>query len=1191
MSLEGLLVRWTRDNNFRDLARQAEAGARISVTGLDAGSRVYLMAGLAHHLRWPALIITADGIRAEKIYEDCLSYFPGKEVHLLPGRELFITEELLAQSKENQQQRLYFLEKLRQKESGIFIAPVQAVLSKLLPPRQWYKLALTLVPGQKVRRDQLIGRLVELGYKRSPLIESRGQFSARGEILDVFPPGREYPLRIELFEDEVESIRLFNHLTQRSVEKLTEAAILPAHELIVTQEVFTRGEGLLVQELEQAVARLTAKGEGKTAAKLKEKTEEHLARLAEPGGLDLLYHYFYFFYGEGASLFDYLPRNFLVFIDDGDRVRKSSSELHQDLEGYRQNLFLQGELLPGQMAPLWKEEEIYPRHKGPLIACSLFPSMSHQRPTWEQIQIEAKGVPFYHGQWEMLAQEVRDWLNRGYQVNVLASGSHQVQALKEKFSELGLPAARAGGASDVGGQVLLREGGLQEGFILPSLGLVVINEQNLVPRQRKKRRLSRRSGEGVALRDYRELAVGDYVVHQQHGIGKYMGIHTLTVNDVQRDYLLIKYSGQDKLYIPVEQIDLIQKYIGEEGKAPRLHSLGGGEWNRIKNKVRSSVHELARELLSLYAARQAAEGYAYGPDHPWQAEFEVRFPYEETPDQLQAINDVKRDLEKKQPMDRLICGDVGYGKTEVALRAAFKVALEGKQVALLVPTTILAQQHFRTFRERFADFPLRVEQLSRFVPRAKQKSILEDLGRGRIDVIIGTHRLLSDDVRFHDLGLLIIDEEQRFGVRHKEKLKRMRLEVDVLAMTATPIPRTLHLSLVGVRDLSVIETPPENRYPVQTFVVEYSEQLIREAIQRELNRRGQVYFVFNRIEGIEAMARQLQKMFPQARLAVGHGRMSEAALERIMNDFLEGKYDILISTTIIEAGLDIPNVNTIIIYDADHFGLSQLYQLRGRVGRSNRLAYAYLTYRREKIVSETAQKRLQAIKEFTELGSGFKVALRDLEIRGAGNFLGAEQHGFMVAVGFDLYCRLLEEEVAKLQGRRREEVEEPPPQPRLDLQVSAYIPSSYVASQDQKIDFYQRIYALETEQEAEELLAELRDRYGPLPAEVENLLAVARLRILSQELGIENIQQQKTLIIIKFRSGININSAPLWKLMKDLRYKVALTRVEKKATLKLRVGEDGPLLERLEGFLRALRDSLREEAVSQPLLNNHERGS
>lgn len=1169
MILQALLGRWARESSFNHLRCSLDQSRyRAVVHGLEGSARAYFMAALAGSLKGPVLVVAADTARAEKIFDDLLAFMPRPEVHFLPSRELFVTGDLLSMSIDTLVQRHHFYEWASAAGSGIYVAPVEALLPRVVPAKTWRSLLPVLQPGLETGREKLLESLVELGYRRCPLVEGKGFFSVRGEIVDLFPPGRPEPVRIELFEDTIASIRTFDPQTQRSTGKVDRIRVLPAWELFLPASLYARGRENLRRETSRTVTRLR-RARDRVAGRLENKVEQHLLRLGQPGGLEMLAGYFPFFYGPGAVLWEHLPPGSLIIFDEPVRMEENAAALHRELIAQRGNLFLQGELLPSQLDPIWTLEEMLARLVHPAVAVSFFPG---GRFKGEEIHFAAKEMPHYHGQWELFYNDAERWLQDDFEIVVLASNTDGARSLTGLFREHALPARflseQAGPDPE---QFRVAVAGLGSGFVLPGLKLAVVCEANLVPRRRKKKRLVRR--EGVALGHYRELGAGDYVVHEQHGIGKYLGLSTLEINDVKKDFLQIKYRGTDKLYLPVEQVHLIQKYVGEEGKAPRLHSLGGAEWQRLKTKVKASVQEMARNLLALYAARETVSGYAFGPDHPWQGEFETRFPYEETPDQLRAIAEVKADMEQSTPMDRLVCGDVGYGKTEVALRAAFKAALEGKQVALLVPTTILAQQHYRTFSERFRDFPLQVAQLSRFVSASRQKDILEDLARGKVDIVIGTHRLLSADVRFHDLGLLIIDEEQRFGVRHKEKLKQMRLEVDVLAMTATPIPRTLHLSMAGVRNLSVIETPPENRYPVQTFVVEYSDQLVWEAFQRELNRRGQVYFVFNRVRGIEAMAAHLQELFPAARIAVGHGRMSERRLEKVMNDFLEERYDVLVSTTIVEAGLDIPNVNTMIVYDADNFGLAQLYQLRGRVGRSNRLAYAYLTYRREKMMTALSQKRLQAITEFTELGSGFKIALRDLEIRGAGNILGAEQHGFMVAVGFDLYLRLLEQAVRAL---RREPVQETvAPEPRLDLQVNAFLPSSYIASQDQKIDFYQRIYAVGDTAALKELETDLRDRYGQPPRPVHNLLTVARLRLLASRLGVDSIRQEQGLVVIRFARNIPAGEA-LWVVLRRHQGRVTLC-TGRKTILKMRAGGMGDavlpglvvLLEEVAGALES----------------------
>jgi len=1118
---ESLLNLWKDDETFRILNTRLTPRRRYRamVAGLDTGARTFFMAALGKHSEMPVLVIARDMARTEKLYAELAGFFPDR-VRILPPREFFMNTEVLSRSEDYQQMRLQFLEWLSGCSEGVYVAPLSAFLSKMVPPETWHNLTMSFRPGQVLDREKLIAHLTEIGYERSSLTETRGNFSARGDIVDIYPPGQQLPFRIELFDDIIQTLRLYDPTTQRSTGQLQEAVAMPARELIVTDQAYRRGEKLIRHTLDRAVSRLRKRGEKDAATKLDQEVNRHLARLAEPGGLDYLGSYFPFFYDQGASLGGYLSSRFLVFIDDSFAVNEAGENFRREFENYFSGSLLEQEMLGSTDKLLWKEEELIQRMPCPLISCSLFQGTGGLFKPDQSFHFESKSAPYYHGQWELFKNDYRAWLESGYQVYMMASSIDRGQNLLDQLSEQGLFTSRVdceqrqdNGSGSRSGSLSpppVIEGSLEEGLIIPSLKLALVTEHNLLPKRKKKKRLRHR--EGIRLSDYRDLSAGDYVVHEQHGIGKYQGLSTLEISGVKRDYLLLKYRGTDKLYIPVDQIGLIQKYSGGEGPSPRLHSLGGGEWQRLKNKANQAVEELARELLSLYAARQAAEGYSFGPDHPWQQEFETHFPYEETPDQLQAIKDVKADLEKPYPMDRLICGDVGYGKTEVAMRAAFKVVMEGKQVAILVPTTVLAQQHYRTFRERFEGFPVRIAQLSRFVPRSEQKEVIKDISAGKIDIVIGTHRLLSGDIRFNDLGLLVLDEEQRFGVRQKEKIRKMRLEVDTLAMTATPIPRTLHLSLSGARDLSVIDTPPEDRYPVQTYVLEYSDQLVLEAVQRELNREGQVFIVFNRVDQIEGFAEKIRKMFPEVSVAVGHGRMPETTLERIMADFQEGYYPILVCTTIIESGLDIPNVNTLIVYEADKFGLAQLYQIRGRVGRSNRLAYAYLTYRKDRIVNETAQKRLKAVKEFTELGSGFKIALRDLEIRGAGNILGAEQHGFITAIGFDLYCKLLEKAVAELKGKEPKQTVNP----RLELRLNAYIPSSYISSQAQKVDFYQRIYNAGSREELQEIEEELTDRYGSPPEPVGNLLAAGRARMLAAELGIALIQQQQRAFLIEF---------------------------------------------------------------------------
>ncbi len=1110
MLISELLALWVNDRKFSSLLERlkTDPAYRVEYHGLDGSGRNYFLSALAGYSGKKILLLTADQAKAEKAYADIDVFLPGS-VRLLPSRELFVNSEVISRSEEIQHQRLQFLQWLTSSSGGIFVAPVAALLSKNLPPETWHKLTIKLDLGSRINREQLITDLVERGYERSSLTETVGQFSARGAIIDLFSPGLGRPLRLELNDDLIESIRYFDPLSQRSSERHSSLLLMPARELIILPADYLQGEKRIRENLEKSLSRLRKRGDTETAVKLRQMVGDHLERLSHPEGLDLLSSYFDYFYSHGASLLDYLPEGSLLALEEADLVIQKADHLKKDLDKHDQESYAQGELLGRTTEQLWGIEDIFTRYEGPVISLNALSGSPGFLRTGESYSLEVKSAPLYHGQWGIFENDLHYWHKEHYQV-FLAAGSEErsnnLSALiREQLSD-SLTYTSLAGVPD-------------EGFIIPSLQLAVITEQNLLPKRKKKKRISKR--EGTLLSSYSELAVGDYVVHEQHGIGQFQGVHTLSVAGIERDYLQLKYRGTDKLYIPIDQVRQIRRYSGGAGTAPHLHSLGGSEWRRLKRKVNQSVEDLARDLLQLYAARQAITGYSFGPDHPWQQEFEAQFPYEETPDQLQAIADVKEDLEKNHPMDRLICGDVGYGKTEVAMRAAFKVVMEGKQVVILVPTTVLAQQHFRTFRERFNGFPVQVAQLSRFVPPLKQKEIIKNLAAGKIDLVIGTHRLLAKDLRLPDLGLLVIDEEQRFGVKQKEKIKKMRLEVDTLSMTATPIPRTLHLSLAGARDLSIIDTPPEDRYPVQTYVLEYSENLVCEAVQRELDRQGQVFIVFNRVAQIEAFADKIAKLFPSASVAVGHGQMPEVKLEKVMSDFQEGYYQILVSSTIIESGLDIPNVNTLIVCDADRFGLAQLYQIRGRVGRSNRLAYAYLTYQKDKLISETARKRLKAIREFTELGSGFKIALRDLEIRGAGNILGAEQHGFIAAVGFDLYVRMLDQAVALLKN-------EPPEtriEPSLDLKISAYIPSSYIPAQDQKIDFYQKIYSAGSLDELADIEDEMIDRFATPPDPVRKLLQVARIRIRAADAGIVLISHSKNGILLRFSASSRIDLA------------------------------------------------------------------
>lgn len=1158
----------------------ADQPYRALVTGLAGSAAAYFMAALVEKEAAKAVVLTPDLPAAERICFELESFLPG-QARFLPPRELFLGGEVLTRSAELQNRRVSFMQWLTGDESGIYVAPVAAFATKALPPESWNSMALTLEVGQKLDRQELLAMLVERGYERVALTDYRGQFSARGELVDVFSPALDQPIRIEFFDNLVENLRYFDPANQKTSGKAERVILFPARELLLPENTYLAGRETIAASLDRTQARLRKRGQGELAQRLLQKVERHLERLQVPGGLDLLSHYLPYFYIQEHCLLDYIPPDSLVFMEEPDKIAEKLDSLGKEILEYNAGSIIDAELFGSGQELLLRPEQVAGHIKGPIIACTSFLTTGGIIEPDSIVDFTSRATPLYHGQWPLLKNDLHSWHSEGYQTILLSESEERGRNIKELLEE---ETARHLNHNHMAGdnfcydpaKVVIETGSLEEGFIVNDLQLVVLTENNIIPRKRKKKTMLPARGKGLS--DYRELAVGDYVVHEHHGIGLYQGMHILEVNGVKRDYLLLKYRGTDKLYLPIDQVGLIQKYSGGAGQSPQLHSLGGGEWRRLKRKVDRSVEKLARELLSLYAARQAVAGHRFGPDHPWQQEFEMNFPFVETTDQLRAINDVKADLEKEHPMDRLICGDVGYGKTEVAMRAAFKVIMEGKQVAILVPTTVLAQQHLRIFTERFEAFPFNIAQLSRFLSPFKQKEVIADLAGGKIDLVVGTHRLLSKDISFKDLGLLVIDEEQRFGVRQKEKLRQMRLEVDTLTMSATPIPRTLHLSLTGARDLSIIDTPPENRYPVQTYVIEYSENLVLEAVQRELNRHGQVYIVYNRVQSIESFAQKLRKLFPQTEIAVGHGQMAGKILEKVMADFQEGFYQVLVSSTIIESGLDIPNVNTLIVYDADYYGLAQLYQLRGRVGRSDRIAYAYLTYRKGKAVSEEARKRLRAIKEFTELGSGFKVALRDLEIRGAGNILGSEQHGFIAAVGFDLYVKLLDQAVAELKNERPQERVNP----HLEIQVNAYLPSDYITSQAEKVDFYQRLYNALTLDQVKALEEELVDRYGSLPETALSLLKVIALRVLAADLGITNLEQQKTFIF-KFKPGLYENLLQALQKSSLAGEKVQI-KSENPLILEWKVLQpahtDHNLLERLVQLLQAMQDALKNLAAA-----------
>ncbi|MCD1261888.1 transcription-repair coupling factor [Paenibacillus athensensis] len=1106
--MQALIQAFSADADFQTIVSGIRNEMKEQlIAGLTGSSRQVMIATLARELRRPLFIVTHNMFAAQKIAEDLTEGLSAEDVLLYPSQELMATEEAAA-SPEMLAQRIDVLTKLARGYRGVVVAPFAGV-RRLLPVKAAFEDAqLPIRVGDTVELDEVLVRLSSMGYERVERVESKGEMSVRGGILDVYPLTSAHAIRIELFDVTVDSIRTFDVSDQRSIDKLEAVEIPPSREIQVDRK---RLQGAAQHAYELLQAQLEKMSDRQAKDRLLEGIGHDIELLREGQTFPGIYKYMSLLYTERHTLMDYLPKDTVLIIDEPARLLETAKQLERDEAEWTMHALQEGRSLPAfTLSKTY--EALLQRRPFPTLYSSLFLRQVPGIQPQNIVNFVCRVMQNFHGQMNLLKSEMERWKKNGSKVLLLASGEERVERVKRVFGDYQIEVPE------------IIDGNLQTGFELPSIHLVVITEGEIfTQKQRKARKVEKKLENAERIKSYQELKVGDYVVHVNHGIGKYVGIGTLEVGGIHKDYLHILYAGGDKLSVPIDQIDLIQKYVGSEEKEPKVYKLGGAEWARVKSKVRSSVKDIADDLIKLYAERQATSGYGFSADSAYQNEFEAMFPYDETPDQLRAIEEIKKDMEKSRPMDRLLCGDVGYGKTEVAVRAAFKSAIDGKQVAVLVPTTILAQQHYETFRERFSGYPFNIQVLSRFRSKKEQNEVMKGVKKGTVDVVIGTHRLLSQDVQFKDLGLLIVDEEQRFGVSHKEKLKRLKTNVDVLTLTATPIPRTLHMSMLGVRDLSVIETPPENRFPVQTYVVEYTNGLVREAIERELAREGQVYFLYNRVQGITQMADQISMMVPDARVTVAHGQMGEQELEKTILDFLDGEYDVLVSTSIIETGVDIPNVNTLIVHDADKMGLSQLYQLRGRVGRSNRVAYAYFTYQRDKVLTEVAEKRLQAIKEFTELGSGFKIAMRDLSIRGAGNLLGAEQHGFIASVGFDLYSQMLAEEIAK----RKQEIagEEALPEPewitQIDVQLDAYLPSDYIYDSMQKIEIYKKVAAIRTLEEADDLHEELVDRFGDPPLAVLNLLAVARMKVYGSQYRIETISQKGDDYQIKVHADQN----------------------------------------------------------------------
>lgn len=1017
----------------------------IQISGCVNTQKIHLLSGIGSGCGYK-LVVFSNEEKAKKAYEEYLLF--GEETYLYPARDLlFYYADIKGKTLTNRRMEvLRAIAEKKKEEPVTVITTMDAFLDGIISPDEIQKNRIHITGEDTVDLTKLEQDLTALGYERESQIEAPGQFAVRGGIIDVFPLAEEMPVRIELWGDEIDSIRMFDAKSQRSIENISEITIYPASENCF-------GNNGLV------------------------------------------------------SFLKYFPENeTLLFYDEPHRLQETAETVEAEYTESLKNRADAGMKEEGEeeLRVFQTKDIISEMNRYSGIGLTTLESKCGLFKVRSVYTVQAKGVNPYNNSFELLTRDLKRLKRNGYRVVLLSGSRTRAKRLAEDLRDYDLSSFYS---EDMQrevkpGEIMAAYGYASEGYEYPMLKFVVISESDIFGRKKKKKK--RKKYEGQRIQDFAELKPGDYVVHENHGIGVYKGIEKIEVEKIVKDYMKIVYAEGGVLYIPVAQMDLIQKYAGADAKKPRLNKLGTIQWGKTKSQVKKAVQIVAKDLVELYAVRQQSEGFVYGPDTVWQKEFEEMFPFEETDDQLQAIEDTKHDMESKKIMDRLICGDVGYGKTEIAIRAAFKAVQEGKQIVCLVPTTILAQQHYNTFVQRLKEFPVRIDLLCRFRSAAEQKKTIEDTKKGFVDILVGTHRVLSKDVVFKDLGLLIIDEEQRFGVTHKEKIKKLKENIDVLTLTATPIPRTLHMSLIGIRDMSVLEEAPNERMPIQTYVMEYNDEMVREAITRELARDGQVYYVYNRVNDIADVAGRIQSLVPDANVAFAHGQMKERELEDIMYDFINGDIDVLVSTTIIETGLDIPNANTMIIQDADRFGLSQLYQLRGRVGRSNRMAYAFLLYQRDKLLKEVAEKRLSAIREFTDLGSGIKIAMRDLEIRGAGNLLGEAQSGHMEAVGYDLYCKMLNEAVRQLKGGPEAETFTT----LIDLNVDAYIPEYYIKNEYQKLDIYKRIAAIESEEELEDMTEELIDRFGDIPKKVQQLLVIASLKSLAHSVYVTAIEQK-----------------------------------------------------------------------------------
>lgn len=1119
----------------------------ISLAGLTDSQKAHFVYATKFYTERPVLLITYNDIELKKAQNN-IAFFDDEDVLIYPKKEV-IYYDIDTMNKDITMERLNVYAKLYNSDKSLILTTIEALMQKTIQKDVLFSNVLQLEVGKAISLEDVRDALIHLGFERTDMVEGRGQFAVRGGIIDIFPLTTSHPIRAEFWGDEIDSIRLFDENTQRSIEPIKQISIFPVEEFLIDREKLDEIGDKILAENPSCVNDVETIKNGNYLTKLD--------------------RFFNYFYDKTSTLFDYISKDTIIFIDEPARIKSKCQSVEFENKEMIEQFLEKNKYVPGYISKMSTFVEMITELEARnIIYLERMDTNTHAKRNG--YSFNCREVNFFRSSVDIFLEEVQKEYSQGKKIVILAGTNSKARSIATMLLEHNVYAEFVEKEKiDLNDekQIIVTSGNLSEGFEYTELNLIVVAGESNVTKEKKRSYKPTAFTEGQKI-VFADLKPGDYVVHSVHGIGQYIGINTLVVDDKKKDYIKIKYKDDDILYIPTNQLETIRKYIGSGDNAPKLNRMGSKDFAKTKAKVKESLKDIAKGLIELYANRQKQVGYQFSQDTVWQTQFEEQFPYQETDDQLRCIEEVKQDMESSRPMDRLLCGDVGYGKTEVAIRAAFKAVMDGKQVAYLVPTTVLAEQQFQTFAERMKGYPVKVAVLNRFKSRKEQLTILEGLKNGEIDIVIGTHRIVQKDMVFKDLGLLIIDEEHRFGVEHKELIKKMKNNVDVLTMTATPIPRTLHMSIVGIRDMSVIYEPPQNRRPVQTYVLEYDEEVIREGILKELERHGQVFYLFNRVEGIERKAEELQKLVPEARIAYAHGKMTGRELENMMNDFGEKKIDVLLCTTILESGIDIPNANTIIIEDADRLGLAQLYQIRGRVGRSDRAAYAYITYRKNKLLAEASEKRLKAIKEFTEFGSGFKIALRDLEIRGAGNILGPEQHGHMEAVGYEMYCKLLDEAVKEMQGVDvKEEIET-----QIDLKVSAFLPDEYIQNSSQKIEVYQDIANISEEEQISEIVDELIDRYGEMPDEVLSLLEVARIKVLAREILITSIKQKDNKVVVNLKNNDSLDGGKVQLLIDEYKNRLYFSPgALPYLTLKLQSESESDILKEVVKLLRILK--------------------